>query len=245
MKKIRVVLIIVLISVFCFSGYKVASYYVNSTKEQAIFDDLLEKVENAESDETFSEDLNSMLAQYESLYNENSDFFGWLKIDDTVINYPVMHTPQDEEFYLHRSFDKSFSESGTLFLAADCYNGCGNYIVYGHNMKSGNMFGMLPRYSKKSYWNEHKTIHFDTLYAKGEYEVLAAFYSRVGDSFEYYRYTDLTDEENFYEFIMQIEKNKLYDTGVTAEYGDSLLTLSTCSYHTEDGRFVLVAKKCK
>ena len=181
------------------------------------------------------------------LNKQNNDLFGWLRIDETPINYPVMHTPDDPQYYLRRAFDKSSSQSGTPFLDAACHEGCGNYIIYGHHMKNETMFGTLPKYADKEYWEQHKTICFDTLYEHGEYEVIAAFYGKAiaegGPGFRYYQYTDLTDPAVFAEYMEQVKAAAAYDTGITAEYGDELITLSTCSYHTTDGRFVVVAKK--
>ena len=119
--------------------------------------------------------------------------------------------------------------------------------LYGHHMKNETMFGTLPKYADKEYWEQHKTICFDTLYEHGEYEVISAFYGKAiakGDTgFRYYQYTDLTDPAVFDEYMEQVNAAAIYDTGITAEYGDELITLSTCSYHTENGRFVVVAKK--
>ena len=117
-------------------------------------------------------------------------------------------------------------------------------------MKDGAMFGSLADYADRDYWAEHPAIRFDTLEADGEYEVLSAFYSRVykvneNDLFRYYQYADLSEPERFAEFVEQAQEAALYDTGVTAEFGDKLLTLSTCSYHTTDGRFVVVAVRNK
>lgn len=186
---------------------------------------------------------------YGRLKEENPDLFGWIAIDGTKINYPVMHTPKKPEYYLRRAFDKSRSTSGTPFLDGACFVGCGNYIVYGHKMQNGTMFADLLKYAQKSFWKEHPIIHFDTTEEFGDYEVLAAFYSQVysaldGDEvFRYYRYTDLGDEAVFNEFVEKALKASRYKTGVKAVYGDQLLTLSTCSYHVEDGRFVVVARK--
>ena len=187
-----------------------------------------------------------ILPEYAALYEQNNDLFGWLRINDTPINYPVMHTPDEPQYYLRRAFDKSDAQSGTPFLDGDCFEGCGNYILYGHHMKNETMFGTLPKYADKEYWEQHKTICFDTLYEHGEYEVIAAFYGKAiakGDpGFRYYQYTDLTDPDVFAEYMEQVNAAAIYDTGITAEYGDELITLSTCSYHTTDGRFVVVAK---
>lgn len=185
---------------------------------------------------------------YALIKERNPDFFGWIYIEDTGLDYPVMHTPEDEEYYLRRDFAGKKAQGGVPFLAAACYEGCGNYILYGHNMKNGSMFAPLLHYAEREYWQEHPLIGFDTYDTAGEYEVLAAFYSQsypkdVDGVFRYYRYTDLTDPEVFAEYVEQVKKSALYDTGVSAEYGDELLTLSTCSYHTENGRFVVVARK--
>lgn len=192
--------------------------------------------------------LAARLAAYGELREENPDFYGWLSIPGTRLNYPVMHTPEEPERYLRRSFDGKYAASGTPFMDGACYEGCGNYIVYGHMMRDGSMFAMLKEYASEEFWREHPIICFDTPEEAGEYEVLAAFYSKAYEvtdktAFRYYNYTDLTDEAVFDEYLSHIRDAALYDTGVTAEYGDQLLTLSTCSYHTTDGRFVVVAKR--
>lgn len=189
-----------------------------------------------------------ILPQYQALWEQNQDLAGWISIEGTAIDYPVMHTAQEEEYYLRRAFDRSDSISGTPFLASGCFVGCGNYIVYGHNMKDGNMFASLLDYADISYWEDHPMIRFDTLEEAGTYQILAAFYADVslsesGVAFPFYEYTDLRDAAAFQEYLTQVQDAALYDTGVTAEPGDQLLTLSTCSYHTSDGRFVVVAKR--
>ena len=189
-----------------------------------------------------------MLSAYAPLHAQNPDFFGWIEIPDTVVNYPVMHTPEDPEYYLHRAFDGSSAYSGVPFLDANCFLGCGNYIIYGHNMKNKTIFKAVTYYEDRDYWQEHPAIRFDTLYEMGTYDVIAAFYSQaypvdaVG-VFRYYQYTDLRDEERFAEYVERVKAASLYDTGIDAEFGDELITLSTCEYHRTDGRFVVVAKK--
>ena len=189
-----------------------------------------------------------MLPQYASLYAQNPDLFGWIEIQDTKVNYPVMYTPEDPEVYLHKAFDGSKSASGVPFLDGGCYLDCGNYIVYGHNMKNGTMFASILSYAKEDYWREHPVIRFDTLYDTGTYEVVAALYSRVYATdeqgvFRYYNYRDLSDPEVFEEYVAQVRDAALYDTGLEVTYGDQLLTLSTCEYSAKNGRFVVVARK--
>ncbi len=188
-----------------------------------------------------------MLKPYEVLYEQNHDLFGWIKIEDTGINYPVMCTPDDMEYYLKRAFSGVDANGGTPFLDTACTEEGHMYIIYGHHMQNKTMFGTLPYYAEKEYWEAHPLIYFDTLYEQGTYEVVAAFYSKVysadEEGFRYYAYKDLSDEQVFEEFLDGVSRSRLYDTGVSMEYGDTVLLLSTCSYHTDDGRFVVVAVK--
>lgn len=188
------------------------------------------------------------LPQYAPLYERNADFFGWLSIEGTDIDYPVMYSPDRPEYYINRAFDGSYSGSGVPFIDGKCLPNGNYYLIYGHHMKNKTMFGSLPKYADESYYENHPIIRFDTLYEQREYQVIAAFYSRIygkneANGFRYYEYTDLSDEAIFEEYLEQVRAVAIYDTGLTAEYGDELLTLSTCNYHTEDGRFVVVAKK--
>lgn len=185
--------------------------------------------------------------RYDELYAQNPDMYGWITIEDTRIDYPVMYTPEDPEYYLHRSFEKKYSISGVPFIDGDCDAGCYNYIIYGHHMDHGSMFSALLDYKDEEFCKEHSRIIFDTIEEHGEYEVIAAFSSKVYKKAEdgvfiWYNYTDLSDEEDFNEYIAGINSLKLYDTGVSAEYGDELVTLSTCGKNSSV-RFVVVAKR--
>lgn len=238
-----------------FSIYKLVSYYGETNRDVKAFEELSQQVSQAIEQQTTAEDSaqgtgkKRIQPAYADLYKQNPDLFGWIQIEDTSVYYPVMYTPEDPEYYLHRAFDKTYSSSGVPFLDSNYYEGCGNYLIYGHNMKRGSMFADLLSYESKSFWRQHPVIIFDTLYEHCEYEVIAAFYSKIykedeKNAFRYYQYTDLTDKTVFEEYLNQAEDSALYDTGIKASYGDTILTLSTCAYHTEDGRFVVVAKKC-
>ena len=114
-------------------------------------------------------------------------------------------------------------------------------------MKSGKMFGTLNKYSQKAYYDEHPIIKFDTIYEKGEYQVMYVFRSKVytveDKVFKYYQFFEAKTQEEFDSFYNNIKKMSLYDTGVTAEFGDEFITLSTCVYHTTNGRFVVVGRR--
>ncbi len=189
-----------------------------------------------------------VLEEYETLYNKNKRLIGWLKIDDTNIDYPVMQTT-DNEYFLDHNYEQEYDKNGSLFLDADCdvVHRNTNLIIYGHHMKSGKMFGNLNKYSSQSYCEEHSTIQFDTIYEKGTYQVMYVFRSKIYNEdeivFKYYQFLDAASEQEFNSNMQEMAAISLYDTGVTASYGDELLTLSTCDNSEEDGRFVVVAKR--
>lgn len=204
-----------------------------------------------------------MLPEYKALYEQNSDIIGWLCIDDTVIDYPVMQTMEDEDYYLSYDFNKEVNKNGCLIMDTDSVVGVGtignqyeggekpstNLIIHGHTMKSGMMFGGLKKYAEESYGRDHSIICFDSLYEKREYELIAVFYSQVymntDEVFKYYQFFQADTKEEFDDWYKNIKSMSLYDTGISAEFGDEFITLSCCSYHTEDGRLVVVGKRIK
>lgn len=189
-----------------------------------------------------------VLEEYQTLYNKNKRLIGWLKIDDTNIDYPVMQTTNNE-YYLDHNFNQEYDKNGSLFLDKDCdvVHRNTNLIIYGHHMKSGRMFGNLNSYSSKEYGEKHSLIQFDTIYEKGTYEVMYVFRSRIYNEdevvFKYYQFLDAASATEFDSYMQEMAALSLYDTGVTASYGDALLTLSTCDSSETDGRFVVVAKR--
>lgn len=191
-----------------------------------------------------------VLAEYKNLLNKNKKLIGWLKIDDTNIDYPVMQT-SDNVYYLDHNLNQEYDKNGSIFMDRDCdvLKPSTNYIIYGHHMKNGSMFGKLDLYEDENYCKEHPYIRFDTIYEKGTYEVMYVFRSRVYSEeeivFKYYQFIDANSEQEFNSYMSEMAEMSLYDTGVTAEYGDQLLTLSTCDYQEKNGRFVVVARKIK
>lgn len=203
-------------------------------------------VSESESEEII---VKSILPKYQKLYEENTELSGWITIDDTVIDYPVMHIPEDNNFYLNHNFYKEKDRYGSLFLDKSCnvLLPSTNYIIYGHNMKDGSMFGDLMNYKEKSFYEQHNIIHFDTIYEVADYEIIAVFLSEVynknEDVFKYYQFTKVNNKDEFNEYIKNIKELSLYEIDITAVFGEQLLTLSTCEYSTENGRLAIVAKK--
>ena len=190
-----------------------------------------------------------ILDEYKTLYNKSKKkLIGWVKIDDTIIDYPVMQG-SDNEFFLSHDLEGNEDRAGALFMdcACDVVHGSDNYIIYGHHLTSGRMFSSLEEYESEKYYEKHPYIKFDTIYEKGRYQVMYAFRSRVYDSdqivFKYYQFINAESQEEFEYNTEQMAALSFYDTGVTASWGDQLLTLSTCDYQETNGRFVVVAKK--
>lgn len=204
------------------------------------------------TDETLidnAEETIAILNPYAESFKENEDMAGWLVVPGTNIDYPIMWTPDDENFYLYRDFEKKDNNNGCLILDTDsCLNPLTtNLIIHGHNMKSGAMFGNLTDYEDEDYYKEHKEIILYTKECQRNYEILAVFRSQVykksQDVFKFYKFFEANTEEEFTDFYDNIKELSLYDTGVTAEFGDHFITLSTCVYHVTNGRFVVVAKE--
>lgn len=264
-------LIVIIAGVFVYSlshiiYYETASY-ISQKKMDALVACILEPVEDLVSDETkrldmiangldtetvpeqVASDENEVLYKYSALYKRNTDMIGWIQIPDTVINYPVMQCMEEEEFYLKRDFDKEADINGLPFMDIRCNieNEYVNTLIYGHNMKNGSMFTSLLKYKEIEYYRLHPLLLFDTIYEEGEYEIIAAFLTQVAyqdeETFRYYDYAGELNEQEFEDYIDHIKKLSLYETGITASYGDRLLTLSTCDRSIDDGRFVVVARK--
>lgn len=263
--------IINILMVFCLlvamgcGGY-LAYYYYTSSQTEEVFDDLRDMIVETEeevlsgSNNTDQQSAPEMVMidgvyvqkKFERLYSENKDFIGWLTIKDTLVDYPVMHTPDDAEngeYYIHRDYEENYSSAGLPFIDKNCTVEIptDNVIIYGHNMNAGTMFHDIIKYEDEAFYQNHKTFTFDTIYGDGTYEVIAAFYGQVlpdeSTDFKYYEFVNAGSEEEFITFVNHVKRMSVIDTGVEVEYGDKLITLSTCAYHVTDGRFAVIAKK--
>lgn len=188
-----------------------------------------------------------ILPEFVQLYTRNSDIVGWIEIPGTKINYPVMQSPDNRDFYLSHNFDKEYSGRGCIYANEDCdiFAPSDNITMYGHWMGDGTMFAQLHKYKSQDFYKEHAYIYFDTLEALHTYQILAVFTTTasVGEGFVYHSFIDAADEIAFNEFVSSCKALSLYDTGVDAAYGDKLICLSTCEYSQTNGRLVIVAKQ--
>lgn len=216
------------------------------TEEEAV--QIAKEEQAAAAEETVGE--NGVLYRYSVLYARNADMAGWIQIEDTVINYPVMLTPDDEEYYLKKGFDKKYDINGIPFMDARCSveEPTTNFLIYGHNMKNGSMFSTLLKYEQEEFYDMHPVIRFDTVYERAEYEIVGVFRTQIpyetdADAYRYYAFIDTKDPKEYDAYIRYVKEMSFYDTEITAEYGTQLLTLSTCDRSVEEGRFVVVARK--
>ena len=243
--------LIVCALLFSISLFQVISHFAGAQKAEDDFSRLAEIVAQAEETPEESEqgegEVLSPLQKYAELFQQNNDMVGWIAIEDTPINYPVMYTPDNPDYYLKHNFYKEPSAYGVPYIAEHCdpMEPSDNVIIYGHHMNNGSMFAGLMDYEDRDFYEQHKIVHFDTLTETAEYEVIAVFKTTVYDDtgFKFYLFSHAKTEKEFTDYVEQCRELALYDTGVTAEYGDKLLTLSTCEYSNTNGRLVVVAKK--
>lgn len=255
-KKIFISIMVALSLLLVMSVGFIAKHHIQSAKQDELYQSLAEQVEDKETEEVPDEsyepvqvsDERTILPQYGDLFAQNPDMVGWITVEDTKINYPVMQSKDNPNFYLKHGFDKAYTDYGCPYVQENCDVNApsDNIIIYGHHMNDGSMFAGLMEYTDKSFWEEHRYITFNTLTDERQYEVVTVFktfvYSDSSDSFKYYHFVDAEDEDEFNAYVERCQNLSLYDTGVTAEYGDKLISLSTCEYSRTNGRLVVVAK---
>lgn len=193
--------------------------------------------------------------EFAALYERNKDFVGWVEIEGTPLNYPVVKG-KDNDYYLTHNFDGKRERHGTPFMdyRNDIDRLNANTVLHGHNMKSDNqMFSELENYYKGknaiNYYRQHPVIKFDTLNAKMEWKIFAVFACGVNtkdeDFLAYYDYLMASSEEDYMKWVEEFKSRSIYDIPVDVQVGDNLLTLSTCYYEKEDQRLVVVARRVR
>ena len=258
--------LVILLAVFTVSAVYIISYFAEGAKQQAQYDELAGIVESiqqatAETDgsteNTHTENSDTeesteatrpegeILPEYAPLYEMNGDLVGWLRIDGTNVNYPVMQTPNSPDFYLYKNFSKEYSARGCLYVRESCdvVTPSDNVTIYGHNMNDGTMFHDLRYYDDPAYFEAHPIIVFDTLTERHTYQIFAVFKTTatVGKGFEYHKFENAATKAEFNAFVAQCKNLAFYNTGFAPQYGDKIICLSTCEYTLENGRLVVAA----
>lgn len=266
-KKIYKIIYIILISLIILSIIYIV-YLIILKKEAKEESDLLNTIDVEKENETLigisnnteneniytkenKEEKTERMLKVQKLKEENFDIVGWIEIEGTSINYPVLQGT-DNEFYMTHNYKKEKSKNGSIFLNKD-YDWnieSNNLLIYGHNINNGTMFQELLKYESESFYKEHPKIRFTTENEDSIYDIISAFKSKVyyksqKNVFRYYYFINPKSEEEYMNYVENVKKASLYNIEETATYGDRLITLSTCSYYVQDGRFAVVARKEK
>ena len=235
-KKFCITLIIALVMLADVCFIKLYMDKSEDKKQVQQFEEIVSVVEENENTEN----------KYAALYQQNKDFVGWISIPYTRIDYPVVQNKSNPDYYLNHNFKKEYSRFGVPFVQENCeIETSDNIIIYGHNMRNKTMFNDLVKYEDRDFYIEHRLIYFDTLYSESVYEIIAVYktVANSGSGFAFNDFVNMDDEKEFYMFIDKCKSLALYETGISADYGDKLLTLCTCEYSRDNGRLVVLAKK--
>ena len=264
-KGMFIVVVVLLLIAFGVSAFMVGSYLLegkeqedrynelsqiaaNSTRETTAAVETTQSAETTQAQETTQSTEPTdptMITGYAAIYEQNPDTVGWLKIEGTKLDYPVMQTPNDRDYYLYRDFDKKDSRRGSLYAWADASitEPSDNITIFGHNMADGSMFACLNNYTDKAYWEENSLIFFDTLNEYHTYKIYAVFKTsaNIGEGYSYHQFVNAATEDEFNTYVKTVKDLAFYDTGITPVYGDKLIALSTCEYTLDNGRLVVCA----
>ena len=251
--KIRIVLCCIFLSIAVYAGYniiKIQSEYKKGadtykeidkyTIEQTVArssDNTEETVEATEEEKPYPK------VDFAGLKAVNGDVIGWIYVPDTEINYPIVHTT-DNEYYLDHMVDRTENPAGAIFLdtrnpsdLSDLHS-----IIYGHHMKNGSMFAALKGYKKQNFFDEHKNGYLITEDAVYRIDFFAGHVANVEENAWQLDFSDGTEFDNW---IKSLKEVSAFKSDVNPEYGDKVFTLSTCSYEFDDARFVLSGKLTK
>ena len=252
-KKIYIFINVILIFLIILSIIYILDFFLLK-KEAAEESNLLNTIEIDENEINLRDTKtigksSERIIKIRKLQKENPDIIGWLEIENTNINYPVLQGT-DNEYYMTHNYKKEKSKKGSIFLSKD-YDWSipsTNLLIYGHNLRNGTMFEELLKYENEEFYKEHPSIRFTTAKEDAEYAIIAVFKSRVyyqseRNVFRYYYFVNAKTQEEYNKFVENAKQASLYNIEETASNGEQLITLSTCSYHTEDGRFVVVGRK--
>ncbi len=202
---------------------------------------------------TFPPFVNGLSLKAQEAKQSNPDTVGWIRISNTVIDYPLVRTT-DNEFYVTHDFDKNPDEAGWVFMDYRCDFGpddfSDNILTYGHNMADGSMYSDLKKYQRdEAFYEANPIIEVSSLYGDYQYKIFAFMLCNgvEGTDFEFWNYINFASESgawSFDEYIAKINDKSLINTNVDVKKGDKMLLLSTCNTGdtTDHTRFVVLAR---
>ena len=248
MKSKKILVLVFFILFICAISYIVCNS-INANRNKELYENIQNDIILDKTIGDLSKVTSEFTEKVKKLQNENADIKGWIRIEDTNINYPLLQS-DNNTYYLTHNYKKEQSNYGSIFINSNCdiKDDNANVIIYGHDLKNGQMFQNLLKYESKSFYEQHPIIQIATDENEKQYEIICTFKSRVfyqneKNVFRFYQYYNFDNEDKYSEYINNCKKIQLYDTGKTATYGEQLITLITCEYSQENGRMVVVAKK--
>lgn len=249
-EKIRKIIFIIAFLVLIGTMIYLVNYFVEGWNSQG---QISSAAEVWEFENSMKKNEDGIFIGFEALKKQNSDIRAWMKIEGTNINNPVYQT-KNNDFYVDHDMEKRSSRYGALFIDKDARIGkdsnSQNVVIYGHHMKDGTMFGPLKKYTDINFYKKNPIVDFTTLYREGKYKVFAVFITNTieahdnGEVFNY-RKNNFANEEAFLEFIDEVKKRSIINTGVEVLGDDEIITLSTCTYEFEEARLVVMARRVR
>lgn len=184
---------------------------------------------------------------FDELRKINKDIIGWIKIENTPIDYPVLESAN----YLYKNYKGEYSRYGSIFTdnSSKLENNPQNIILHGHHMNNGSMFASICDFADLTFYKANPTFKFDTIYEKGNWKIISVFKTNTdpahGEVFDYFISDFGNSKDNFLEYIYQVRLRSIIDTPVDINEDDKIVTLSTCSYELKDFRTVVIARKVR
>ena len=252
-KRVKKVIYILLVIVFLVSIIYIINYFINIEKSKTEIEDIRKIMDNnseiKEENNTPSEKTNYKIENLKKIREQNNEIIAWINIEGTEINYPILQT-DNNEYYITKNYKKQYDMNGSIFLdyRYNLEKPSDNFLVYGHNNNNGLMFDNLLEYEDESYYKMHPIINLTTLEEDETYKIIAVFKSKAYEKIEnnefiYYNYVDFEKDEQYYDYIEKCKERSLYKIENNINYREKLLTLSTCEYSRDNGRFVILAIK--
>lgn len=261
MKKRKIFLVtgIVLIAIFVFATSRVVKVFYDYKKADEAHAEILDNYVVPNSEPSTPQETESgspkptepeeipeetrekapVTIDFETLLENNRDVVGWLYCPDTVIHYPVARG-KDNDYYLHRGLDGNYLYCGTLF--ADYRNGepgeDANYIIYGHSMRNGTMFGTLANYKQQAYYDQHPVMYYLTPNGNYKLELFAGLVVKHNDR----AYLPKQSKEEFFQLLQDYKAKSTFQSDVVPEHTDTIVTLSTCSYEFDNARYLVIGR---
>ena len=251
---VRRIIFVIALAVFCVSAYHLLSIYLEYKRGTDEYNSLAggakKILESVEEDGTggsagiagaAATDKTSPKAKAlcQAMRSENKDYVGWITIENTKVDYPIVQC-SDNDYYLTHTFEGERNAAGTLFVDCNLAEGMEskNVIIYGHNMKNGSMFAGLKKYRDDEFYRTHKTFQVYTADRICEYEIFAV--SVVEPDSDIYT-IGFANNDDFMSYINKVQQQSIMETGVTVSPEDSIITLSTCVNNNVD-RLIVQAR---